>query len=151
MILCQIHMFSALYDPWSSFSERVLYGDVHYGRSQSCLGGFSFHERTNERTKDLTNERTNERTDWRTNEQTNERALWLPARRLLWHPARRLLWLLAGSCEKPSFLQVFLLSEGICRKYFWRFFSRPNGSDKNIFEGFLAIRTVLPKTFCKVF
>ena len=31
------------------------------------------------------------------------------------------------------------------------FFSRPNGSAENIFEGFLAVRTDLPKTFLKVF
>ena len=31
------------------------------------------------------------------------------------------------------------------------FFSRPNGSAENIFEGFLAVRRDLPKTFLKVF
>ena len=31
------------------------------------------------------------------------------------------------------------------------FFSHPNGSAENIFEGILAVRTDLPKTFLKVF
>ena len=44
-----------------------------------------------------------------------------------------------------------LLAARTCRKHFWRFFSCPNGSAENIFQGFLAVRTDLPKTFLKVF
>ena len=38
MILRQIHMFSALYDTWSSYSENVLCRGVRYGWWQSRLG-----------------------------------------------------------------------------------------------------------------